>query len=304
MRALRIRRSATPAEATIPTVAVLTMARDEAEMLPRWVRHYGDQVGVQNLIVLDDNSVDGSTDGLGCTVHRLPKLPGRGFELARMDLMSGLAQGLLACYDFVVFVDVDEFLIPDPDLYAGLPEFLAARADRDVIAPMTLNLVHHVHAEADLVPDQPVLGQRRFAKFIPIMCKPSVKRVPAAWLWASHGIRAPFEVDPELFMVHLKFYDREALRRVATHRRRMVDTDGRAAKSNWSRDAEEMVAMLDEFVGTTDPAAVPEFDPRQVDLSTIVQPKGDAFRAVGQGQVQAMAKVPLWRVPDRLLGRL
>jgi hypothetical protein len=57
-------------------------------------------------------------------------------------------------------------------------------------------------------------------------------------------------------------------------------------------------------VGSADVAGIPEFDPGQVDLSTIVQPKGDAFRAVGQGQVQAMQKVPLWRVPQRLLGRV
>jgi hypothetical protein len=300
------RRAAAPDQppTALPTVLVMTMVRDEAEMLPRWVAHYAAQVGMDNLVVLDDNSTDGSTDELDCTVHRLPPLRGGRYERTRMQLLSGLAQGFLAAYDYVVFVDADEFLVPDPARYADLPTFLAHRSDRDVVAPTALNVVHVPSVEGPLRAGEPVLGQRRYAVFAPIMCKPSIKRVPAGWRWASHGIEAPFEVDPELFMVHLKFYDREALRRVATHRRRMVDTDGRAAKSNWSRDAEEMVAMLEEFVGGSDPGAVPEFDPRQVDLSTIVQPKGDAFRAVGQGQVQAMAKVPLWRVPDRLLGRL
>ncbi len=57
--------------ADVRTVAI-TMVRDERDMLPRWIRHYGNHVGLDHLIVIDDNSQDGSTDGLLCTVHRLP----------------------------------------------------------------------------------------------------------------------------------------------------------------------------------------------------------------------------------------
>ena len=51
------------------------MVRDEAFMLPRWMSHYGGQVRLHNLIVLDDNSVDGSTGDLPCTTYRLPPPP-------------------------------------------------------------------------------------------------------------------------------------------------------------------------------------------------------------------------------------
>ena len=202
---LRLRRSGDeprPAD-DLPSVVVMTMARDESLMLPRWVRHYGDQVGVDHLVVLDDGTTDGSTDDLPCPVHRLPPLPGKGYEGVRMRLLSGLADGFLAAYDVVVFVDVDEFLVPDPARHADLRSYLAARADREVVAPTTLNVVHVPQVEEPLRPDEPVLAQRGFAKFTPIMCKPSVKRVPAAWRWASHGIEAPFAVDPELYMLHL-----------------------------------------------------------------------------------------------------
>ena len=90
-----------------PEVAVITMARDEGDLLSLWVSHYARHVGIDNLVVLDDNSVDGSTDGLGCTVHKVPPLKGGlDFEPVRMRLMNGIAGGLLAAYDYVVFVDV------------------------------------------------------------------------------------------------------------------------------------------------------------------------------------------------------
>ena len=287
-----------------PDVMVITMARDEAEMLPRWVRHYAHHVGMENLLVLDDNSTDGSTMGLECTVHRLPPLPGAGYEGARMQLLSGLAEGFLAAYDFVVFVDVDEFLVPDPTRHTDLRTFLSTRRDREVLAPMALNVVHVPAVEGPLDEHQPVLGQRSYAKFAPIMCKPSIKQVPAAWRWASHGIEAPFAVDPELYMVHLKFADREALRRVAAHRKALVDADGRAKRSSWSRDADDIVAALDRAVAGVDVAQVPEFDPQEVDLASIVEPRNGWYRAVGAGQVQALQGMPLRRVPGSLLGTL
>ena len=288
----------------LPDVLVMTMARDEADMLPRWIRYYADQVGMDHLIVLDDNSTDGSTDGLECTVHRLPPLrfSGGRFEPIRMQLLSGLAQGFLATYDVVVFVDVDEFLVADPARHADLRTFLATRSDRDVIAPVGLNIVHLPQSEGPLRPDEPVLGQRRFAQFTPLMCKPAVKRVPAGWRWASHGIEAPFAVDPELFMVHLKFADRDALRRVATHRKAMVDTDGRARKSSWSRDADQVLAVFDQAVADVVPDDVPELDVSALDLSAVVERKDGWYRAVGRGQLPAIRHEPLVRVPSRLLG--
>jgi len=287
-----------------PDVVVMTVVRDEAHMLPRWVDYYGAQVGLENLIVLDDNSVDGSTHGLGCTVHRLPGLPGgTDFEVARIRLVSGLASGLLASYDVVVFVDADEFLIPDPTHFKGLRDYLAARADRDVIAPVTLNVLHHVATESDIDASRPLLGQRAFAKFVPVMCKPSVKRVPARWRVAAHGIMATFDIDPQLFMLHMKYHDLETVRRVAGHRRRLVDLDGRAAGTTWAIGGDETAASLQRFSSGEDPSAIAEFDPTSEDLTSIVrQMDTGIYRATGIKQARAMQELPLRRVPERLYG--
>jgi hypothetical protein len=281
------------------------MTRDEGPMLRRWVRHYGNAVGRDNLLVLDDNSSDGSTDGLDCPVVPLPTLPGgTAFEPTRMRLVNGFAEGLLACHDFVIFVDVDEFLIPDPDKHAGLRQFLAARWDVPVIAPLALNVVHHVASEGKFDPDRPVLDQRSFAKFVPGMCKPSIKQVGAKWSSASHGIRRHFVVDPELFMLHLKFFDQKHLRQTSQKRTELVEMDGRAGRSNWRR-GREVVQLLKGFADSGDPANVPEFDPASVNLADIVvKGQGPRFRTRRQGQIVAMRTMPLVRVPSRLVGTL
>lgn len=58
----------------LPSLAVVTMARDEGAVLRRWVDWYAGQVGAEHVIVLDDGSTDGSTDDLPCPVLHLPPL--------------------------------------------------------------------------------------------------------------------------------------------------------------------------------------------------------------------------------------
>lgn len=295
----------TEAELALPSVAVLTMTRDEGPMLRRWVNHYGNAVGRSNLLVLDDNSSDGSTADLDCPVVPLPTLPGgTQFEPTRMRLINGFASGLLACHDFVIFVDVDEFLIPDPAKHAGLRQFLAARRNVPVIAPLALNVVHNVGAEGKFDPDKPVLEQRSFAKFVPGMCKPSIKQVPAKWSAGSHGIHRHFVVDPELFMLHLKFFDQRHLQQTTRKRSLLVAMDGRAHRSNWRR-GREVVQLLQRFTDPANAAAIPEFDPTTVRLhDLVVKGQGPRYRTRRQGQILAMRNMPLVRVPSRLVGTL
>jgi len=294
------------AAAGTPSVVVLTMARDESDMLHRWIAYYGAQVGPRHLIVLDDNSVDGSTDDLPCPVVPLPPAPWKApWANVRTTLVNGLARGLLACYDVVIFTDVDEFLIPDPDRYAGLLDYLARHGDRDVIAPLAVNVLHNPALEPALEADRPLLEQRRFVKFAPGMCKPLVKRVPAAWLPAVHGVKAPFAIDRDLLMVHLKYYDFPSMEAVADHRHRIHQTEGRgSAVSAWALDSDELGDRLLRWVATPEGAVVPEFDPAEPDLSDVVRARPDGFHRSNGPQLVAMDENPLRQLPPRFRSAL
>ncbi|CAN5526470.1 hypothetical protein BH11ACT8_BH11ACT8_27660 [soil metagenome] len=296
----------THAPGELPTLGVITMARDEGSMLRRWVEHYAAQVGAEHVLVIDDNSSDGSTDDLPCPVIKIPYLRKSGFEPSRMGLVGGVSAGLLQAYDAVLFCDADEFVVADPKRHESLRHFVADRPGRPAVGVLGLNVVHDVSREAALRDDEPILGQRRLAKFLPLMCKPSLKWVPADWAHASHGILCPFEVDPDLFMFHMKFSDRAHLDAAAARRHHLNQTEGRAAGTSWARPADEMVALLDEIATAAaaygDPADVEAFKPRGERLARIVQRQGPMWRATGQGQVIAMRERPLVRIPDRFLG--
>ena len=287
-----------------PRLAAVTMVRDEAAMLPRWIDHYSRQCdGPASLVVLDDNSKDGSTDDLPCSVIRIPEeTKKRYFERSRMKMSSGIAAGLLAVYDAVMFTDADEFLVADPAKYETLTDLVWDRPGVEALAALCLNVVHHVGAEGDLDPAQPILAQRRLGKFIPRMCKPALKRTPAAWTAASHGLTAPYSIDEDLYLFHAKFADRETLHGTAEHRQWITDTYGRAKTSTWGLGADKMTKLLDKAVAEGDPSGAPEFaPPSRAELDAIVQRRkeGELWSSRGANQFKAMKKQPFVTIPER-----
>ncbi len=276
-------------------VAALTMARDEADMLPRWVDYYGRHFGLENLVVIDDNSVDGSTENLPCASYRMPSPPWKSsWGVARRKLVSGFARGLLAIYDVVVFTDVDEFLVPDPVRYSGLVHYLSTRTDRSVIAPLGLNVLHHPRLEATFDHSRPVLQQRRFVKFAPGMCKPLIKRSPAEWSAGFHGIKKPFAIDRDLLLLHLKYYDVPRLAAVSEQRQSGFEHEGRGgAASSWAMGKDELTSRLLSWVETPAGQDIPEFDPNEPDLSDVVRPSRPGVLRSRGSQLKAMENNPL-----------
>jgi hypothetical protein len=278
------------------------MVRDERVMLPRWLDHYGRECGVENLFVIDDHSTDGSTDDLPCSVIRIPSWGDKHFETTRMRVVSSFAAGLLEAYDAVLFADADEFLVADPARYDGLRDLVADRPDAEVIGAQGLNVVH-APGQPPLDPALPVLGQRTWAKFVPLMCKPSIKRVPAPWVAGSHGTTVPFRIDPDLYLFHLKFAERDHLRATGDHRKALVDAEGRAAETAWQFAGEDLVALVDEITADVDAGGLSPYRPRAEQLDSIVrQAESGNYRAHGRRQVHAMRGRPMVTVPERFHG--
>ena len=287
--------------AALPEIAVITVVRDEAVMLPRWVDHYSRQCGSpERLLVIDDNSTDGSTDGLPCPVVRLPRREHPDWGSTRMRMVNAFATGLLQTHEAVAFADADEFLVADPEKYATLRELVADRPDVKALGAIGLNVVHRVDDEPPLDPDRPVLAQRRTAKFVPKMCKPAIKREAGHWAAGSHGLRMPYAIDRDLYLFHLKFADRDHLAATAAHRRALVDDSGRGQEANWKL-GDELLGVLDEL-DAPPLDAIERFRPLPKKLEAVVERNGDRlWRSLGGGQAQAMRERPLVKIPKKFV---
>lgn len=283
---------------------VITSVRDEAELLPIWLDYYGRELGHDNVIVLDDNTIDGSTDDLPCVRYRIPPGPLKaGWGATRLRLVNGLAEGLQAVNDVVIYTDVDEFLVPDPAFHSSLRGYLAARSDREVVAPLAVEVMHHTHVEPPIDLGRPILSQRSFAKFAPAMCKPLVRRSTARWRRAFHMSVSPFSVDPELWMFHLKFADEGLLRKTARARDRAHRLESRGhRRSFWAMTEDELAAKLAAWTGEASDA--PELDPAELDLAGLVQPGANGGWQAAGSQVESLERSPLRRIPERFRSTL
>lgn len=271
-------------------VAALTMAYNEPVWARVWAGFYGRQVGPDNCFLLDHGSDDGSTEGLGIRVERLPRTPLD--EVTRAELVSARAAELLRSYDAVFHSDVDELVLADPARYRNLGAFAQAVAE-PVVTAAGLELQHLPDTEPAL--DVGPIGlQREWVRFGAAMCKPVFIRRPVAWAQGFHYCDAA-PVWAGLYLIHLRYVDLElGLRRLARTRTLAMAREGTNPHQRVPDEAfEEMVRAIARL-----PQEAFELDGERAPLRGWLE-RVRTTRESG-GEWINLAGDRLWRLPDRV----
>ena len=149
-------------------VAAVTMVHQDYFFLERWIRHYADQLGRENLYVLrhgEDAEID--RIAAGTNIIHLPNPDDKsGFDRRRWIALSKFASSLTLYYNWVLCNDVDEIVAVDPDISDSLPAYLHSKFENgnapSVISPFAVEIVHTPSSETDPISDdQPILSVRR-----------------------------------------------------------------------------------------------------------------------------------------------
>lgn len=187
-------------------IAVLTQVKDEELLLPLWRRYYGGQFGYQNLFVIDDGTTDGSTANL--TPTQVLARPQRPYdERERTDEISMFLEELLKFYDWVIYTDVDEFLVLDPLLKMDFQSYLQQVSGRHLNA-VGINVLHNIYSEAEYAADLPVFQQRRYGAFDRSYFKQLVHSYRVRFIPGFHTSNRPRNFAPGLYLMHLAHFDR------------------------------------------------------------------------------------------------
>jgi hypothetical protein len=197
-------------------IACLTMVRDETVALQVWYRYYATVLGHENLFVIDHNSKNYAPRSVigedrRLNVFRIPfdnhagHIEGqRSFDAIRFTFASQIMSGLLKYYDMVLFTDTDEIFVPDPEKYNSLREYLE-RSRRDVVAGVGIEIFHDPSIEAPFDARFSVLEQRSNFTYKFHYSKPHIVAKPCRI--GPHGSSLPFYIDPDLYLLHLKYLD-------------------------------------------------------------------------------------------------
>lgn len=281
-------------------VAAVCMTYNEPELVPHWVEHYARHVGRENCFILDDGSSDKSTFGLGaCNVIRLPRKPYN--PGAQSEFNSAFCTNLLHYYDYVLYSDVDEFIIPDPRVAETISEY-CRRPLPPVITMIGLNIVHLPNEEPPWDAESPLLAQRKFVRFVSSMCKPTLVRQPVIWSPGSHSANARTIFD-HLYLFHAKFFDLPAsLRRLQTTREMAW------AQDHWKGISRAQDTELVGFFNSV--AAMPKLT--GVDFDPLAEPVSGYLERVLESRLTQdrhtykialdIVGDELWEIPTRFKG--
>jgi hypothetical protein len=244
-------------------VACLTMVRDDVTFLDIWVRYYSALFGAVNCFVVDHGSTEMAAldraRALGVQVLRVafdyPAFAPAGirpdgqpvqFDGFRFNFLSKLRAALRVFYDVILLHDADEVLIVHPDRQQDLPAYLARQATTGIVGALGVELFHVPCEEASFDPARPVLEQRRHAHFRLPQSKPVLFGNDQTSM--PHGAAAPFGIDPDLWLIHLKFLDRDLMFQRQIHRHDAVQRGEVPDWTRWGWAASEVDARLAELI--------------------------------------------------------
>ena len=169
-----------------PSVLFVTMCKNEEFFIDRWIRHHKCEVKNAQFLVLDDGSSDRT-----CAIARahdrvaLVSLPTfvQFDDEHRGKSISMLVGAFNAFFDYTIYLDADEFLVCDRDVYYGLDDFLRRNrlASRSAVG---VEVVQHRQSEA-------ALGRRINSSYAGLMGFSQVTTTSppykADWLFFSPG---------------------------------------------------------------------------------------------------------------------
>lgn len=213
-------------------VAAFTMSYNERVFLPIWRSYYGRELGYDNLFVIDHGSSDGST-GLFDSDHK-KFIPRTKFdEFDRSEIVSNYFEYLLNYYEYVIFSDTDELLLPHPDFAGGIVDLIQARG-ASALRAYGLELVQINDTESAIDFTKPILAQRSIAQVNPKYAKTLIGNVPLKWGPGFHRCSVRVAPDPELFLLHLKKMD-SAIARAGQERLFNIEWSDRSLEARHGR---------------------------------------------------------------------
>lgn len=185
--------------------ALFTVAHNEGEMLPLWLRYYTQHVSLRDIYILDDRSTDGSLKDVNPDINiiLMPAYNNKSMS-HEYDVRYVESYGtqffaftlLLAGYKCYISVDVDELLVVDPEKYpGGLQELIREFIVKDGVAYLRAtgrDLLHVSVAprafqkEPSLIFNKPILAQRSYWINNTMYDKAFMSKIPIRYVKGKH----------------------------------------------------------------------------------------------------------------------
>lgn len=202
----------------------MTMVYDDYDYLDIWLRYWTHLLPLEDLHVLihgENPKLEAMTRAAGLLPRIVPrKAPYEGMEEDRWVMLSETASLLLDNYQTVVYTDIDEILVPGPNAELAITELLM-QWDGAVGYSQGLEIIHRPDlGELPLTQEHPILKQRPHYRTTSFHSKPCIITKPVTWGRGGHFCNRPgLNFIPDLYTIHLRFYDQKLFLERAARRK-------------------------------------------------------------------------------------
>jgi len=192
-------------------IAVISSVRNDTFFADKWIAYYGSQFGLEHLYLFVDG-IDQPLpkNALKINCFQIPHQPlkrAKG-DRKRAKRISDFARSLYPKYHAVLAMDIDEFLVLDPNVKTTLKTYLTQDFENASLSGLGLDVGQHPQLEKAIDLKQAFLSQRSFAQISDRYTKPVVSFKPLEWGSGFHRIKGKnFKIDPNLFLFHFGLVD-------------------------------------------------------------------------------------------------
>jgi hypothetical protein len=205
--------------------AIFVMVKNEDVFLPIWLKHYSRYIDGDDIYVFDHLSIDGSVQKCSknykFNVIRL-EYPFSFDHLWFKFVAVNVQKKLLEHYEYVIFTDIDEIILPDINKYSGLDDYIQ-KLDKNYARCIGYELMHLPDKEAPYVTSKSVLSQRRFWYYTPWYNKTLISNKPLDWDIGFHSVpNLELNFDNDLMLIHLHKLDFDLCWKTSFERARLM----------------------------------------------------------------------------------
>ena len=222
-----------------PTVAVITDSLSSAFYFPKWIEYYSKQFGSSNLYVATYTGFQQNFYSL--SLGGIWEIPSHYNDAKRAAVITGLVHTLLGAYDYVLRVDTDEFLLPDPRYFASLKQYVEI-LERPYVTAMGYDIIQDDGDGVLDLSDKILIKQRKHCYPFNALNKTCLTTIPINWLPGFHYCSV-FPEFNQLFLLHLKRADIALQSQWSLYMASQVADDPRI-KDYYAKDNEKAEAYM------------------------------------------------------------
>lgn len=193
--------------------AVFTIVKNEKICLPIWLKYYSKQFEGEDIYVLDHESTDGSVNE--CLKdynfnHIIVKNKFAFDHQWLLDTVKKMQKKLLKSYNYVLFTECDEIIIPNLQKYFDLKDYIN-KFNKACVKCKGYNIRHLIDEEDPLDLKIPILRQRNYWEDCVWSDKPLLSNKKLNWCMGFHSAPNCSNQDLDLMLIHLHFMDLDLL---------------------------------------------------------------------------------------------